>query len=77
MLTSATRAGGVSENKWQFLEVVILTFDSRRNLAACFGAPDHDQAHAMLPSLLIQTEAMTQTSDTTDARTIISSSSPM
>jgi hypothetical protein len=76
MLTSATRAGGLSDDKWQAPEVIILTFDSRRNLAACLGAPNHDHVHALLPSSLIQREAMRQTSDATDA-TRISSRLPM
>ena len=76
MLTTATRAGGLSDDKWQAPEVIILAFDSRRNLAACLEAPNHDHAHAMPPSLLIQREAMRQTSDATDAR-MISSRSPM
>jgi hypothetical protein len=76
MLASTTRAVGPSDDKWQPPEVINLTFDSRRNLAACLGAPNHDHAHALLPSLLIQREAMRQTSDATDA-TRISSRSPM
>src|SRR5215467_629096 len=46
------------------------------DLLACLGAPNHDHAHAMPPPLLIQREAMRQTSDATDA-TRISSRLPM
>jgi hypothetical protein len=77
MLTSATRAGSLGDDKWQLLEVVILAFDSCRNLAACFGAPDHDYAQAVLPSLLSHSEAMKQMSDTTDAKMTINSRAPM